>query len=585
MLDIVADIRFRYRWALLAIAILISGSGLLIQHLISVQQADTKVINIAGKQRMLSQKIALHGHALLVSNAEHQLQHLKMLKQALSQFLSGHEFITQKNEQGQYLLLDSELQEYYFAMPAGLDATTRDYLASANQLVAELQLPRAVNFVDVDMSEFEVEEVERLLRQLDGAVTLFEQQAVAKVNLVSKIEYGFWFLALTLLLVELKFIFAPMEQTIADSLSRYKEQKNRAEQISQGKDRFIARVSHEFRTPLQGLITAIDTLTLADEQQAVKTQAHYCVNRLVVMLDELRDFHQLSIGQWQLNPTKANLQHTLVSVIAPFEFACQEKILSFEVHLDPALDCSAEFDHPRLQQVMMALLTNALKYTNQGSIKISLSLSEQQLHIHVSDTGVGFQQVYPYIEQEKHLEDNHFQGLQTGLARVQYIVAAQNGIVKFSDVQPHGAAVNISLPIQIDPSELKPKTGKVIKHVLIVEDDKVNAMILEQLLKSLNITSQWAENGLVAIELVKHQAFDVIFMDLNMPVMDGFQAIDIIRRDLNISTPIVVVTANIANSTLTRIYQLGANSHFYKPISMQSIEDVLNTLPSDGVSN
>ena len=124
---------------------------------------------------------------------------------------------------------------------------------------------------------------------VDTAVSLFEQQAVKKVDWISSIELLCWFFTLALLFLELRFVFMPMEKRVLETLQKYQQQKEFAEQVSNNKEHFIARASHEFRTPLQGLITSIDELRIPSSQQDIQRQARYCSARLLAMLDELQD--------------------------------------------------------------------------------------------------------------------------------------------------------------------------------------------------------------------------------------------------------------------------------------------------------
>ena len=200
----------------------------------------------------------------------------------------------------------------------------------------------------------------------------------------------------------------------------------------------------------------------------------------------------------------------------------------------------------------------------------------------VADSGVGFAQCYPYLNHHSIEQGNDFQGLQTGLARVQHIVSAMQGGVEFKDVIPHGAQIKIRLPLS--KAALLTKQGNLPAqlHCLIVEDNLLNATILSRILTELNYTVEVAENGLIATQKIAESEFNVIFMDLNMPVMDGFQAIDIIRQELNSTVPIIVITANTAPSDLERTYELGSNVHVYKPFSVADIKKALMNVFNEG---
>ena len=568
MIHIIANIRSRYRWALLAIAILSTAAALLIQYMFFVQKDDAHVINVAGKQRMLSQKIAWHSNALISELDQDTQLHLDILRQASAEFALGHKFLVQQHLSGGYAYLNEELVSYYFSPPVNLAQSSRAYLDKAQLLLNNPQARTPEHLLRVTDSE-------ELLKNLDGAVTLFEQHAKQKVQLLAYLALGFWLCTLALLLIELKYIFRPMEQQITAAISKYQQQKAQAEQISHNKERFIARASHEFRTPLQGLVDSIEQLQLPAEQQQVQRQAKYCASRIVTMLDELHELQQFSVGQWQLKPVQHNLLTSLESVISPFKYACDTKQLQFAVNLSAELNQNIVIDHNRLQQVITELLSNAVKYTSKGLITISVNYRDGQLRIVVTDSGVGFAQNYPYLNLASQDSDNNFQGLQTGLVRAQYIISAMQGGIEFKDVPPHGAMVKIRIPLAELELATEPALLPSTLHCLVVEDNLLNATILSRILSNFNYTVETAENGLVATQKLTENNFDVIFMDLNMPVMDGFQAIDIIRQELNSTLPIIVVTANTVASEIERTYDLGANAHVYKPFAVSDIEKAL----------
>ncbi|WP_462179286.1 response regulator [Pseudoalteromonas gelatinilytica] len=576
MLQLVTDIRKRYRWGLLAIAILISVSAILIQSLLYIQKGDAKVINIAGKQRMLSQKIALYGNALIYHESDHfQQQHRRLLQQAVEQFIAGHQFLIQQDEQGHYIHLNEALEAHYFSPPTALDEHVKRYVSKAQQL-----LNNTDDFAYVDRSTFVSNQLEALLTKLDQAVKLLEQKSVQKVTFLAVLELLFWLLAMTLLAIELFFIFKPMEKLVTKNIAKYKEQKEFAERVNKNKERFIARTSHEFRTPLQGLTASIEALDINDSQQLTKQQALYCVNRLVAMLDELMDLQQLTSGNWQLSFTSSNLLSTLKRAILPFEYACNDKGITLSVNLSETLNKEVITDHARLTQIVAELVNNAVKFTpSQGRIALTASCQgEQHFVMEIQDNGKGFEKPPTDLLSYENDSEQHFQGLKTGLLRVMHIVKALKGEIQFLNAEPQGVKVLINLELESTPKSVMPAPLPKALHCLIVEDNPLNATILGRMVSHLNYSFDVAENGLIATDKASEKHYDLIFMDLNMPVMDGFKAIDIIRNEQGQQVPILVVTANTSNDDLQRVYELGANLHVYKPISLDSVQKALSIL-------
>ena len=576
MLQLVTDIRKRYRWGLLAIAILISVSAILIQSLLYIQKGDAKVINIAGKQRMLSQKIALYGNALIYHESDHfQQQHRRLLQQAVEQFIAGHQFLIQQDEQGHYIHLNEALEAHYFSPPTALDEHVKRYVSKAQQL-----LNNTDDFAYVDRSTFVSNQLEALLTKLDQAVKLLEQKSVQKVTFLAVLELLFWLLAMTLLAIELFFIFKPMEKLVTKNIAKYKEQKEFAERVNKNKERFIARTSHEFRTPLQGLTASIEALDISDSQQLTKQQALYCVNRLVAMLDELMDLQQLTSGEWQLSFTSSNLLSTLKQAISPYEYACNDKGITLSVNLAESLNKEVSTDHARLTQIVAEIINNAVKFTpSQGRIAVTAACQgEQHFVMEIQDNGKGFEKPPTDLLSYENDSEQHFQGLKTGLLRVMHIVKALKGEIQFLNAEPQGVKVLINLELESTPKSAMPAPLPKALHCLIVEDNPLNATILGRMVSHLNYSFDVAENGLIATDKASDKHYDLIFMDLNMPVMDGFKAIDIIRNEQGQQVPILVVTANTSNEDLQRVYELGANLHVYKPISLDSVQKALSIL-------
>lgn len=576
MLQLVTDIRKRYRWGLLAIAILISVSAILIQSLLYIQKGDAKVINIAGKQRMLSQKIALYGNALIYHESDHfQQQHRRLLQQAVEQFIAGHQFLIQQDEQGHYIHLNEALEAHYFSPPTALDEHVKRYVSKAQQL-----LNNTDDFAYVDRSTFVSNQLEALLTKLDQAVKLLEQKSVQKVTFLAVLELLFWLLAMTLLAIELFFIFKPMEKLVTKNIAKYKEQKEFAERVNKNKERFIARTSHEFRTPLQGLTASIEALDISDSQQLTKQQALYCVNRLVAMLDELMDLQQLTSGEWQLSFTSSNLLSTLKQAISPYEYACNDKGITLSLNLAESLNKEVSTDHARLTQIVAEIINNAVKFTpSQGRIAVTAACQgEQHFVMEIQDNGKGFEKPPTDLLSYENDSEQHFQGLKTGLLRVMHIVKALKGEIQFLNAEPQGVKVLINLELESTPKSVMPAPLPKALHCLIVEDNPLNATILGRMVSHLNYSFDVAENGLIATDKASEKHYDLIFMDLNMPVMDGFKAIDIIRNEQGQQVPILVVTANTSNDDLQRVYELGANLHVYKPITLDSVQKALSIL-------
>ena len=242
MLQLIANIRSQYRIALLLIAIVSSTSALLIQSMLSMQQEDAKVINIAGMQRMLSQRIAWHSASLIwlktanQQQAQATIETVKLtLKQDLARFDANHQQLIQRDSNAEYLYLTQELQTLYFEAPVKLNQQVEDFIV----LTTDLLTPNKLNKQQID--SLQIEPMTKLLKHLDHAVSLFESNAVHKIDFLAHFELFLWLLTLLILAFELKFIFIPLEKQVQAAITNYQQQKDRAELAVTVRERFIAR--------------------------------------------------------------------------------------------------------------------------------------------------------------------------------------------------------------------------------------------------------------------------------------------------------------------------------------------------------
>ena len=303
------------------------------------------------------------------------------------------------------------------------------------------------------------------------------------------------------------------------------------------------------------------------------------------MLDELQDLQALSLGRWALKPSNENLLQSFNKVLLGYEFGYNQKGIALVRALDSTLDQAIKLDHQRFQQVLAELVGNALKFTEEGSVTVKACVSNKQLTVTITDTGSGLTKPVSRSTFDSSNQNNHFQGLRTGLARVQYIVDAFDGNIVFENTSPNGVRVTLKMPVVIDESA--PSFSALLPinmHCLVVEDNPLNMHILTRILSQLNYSYECAKNGKVACEMATKNEYQVIFMDLNMPIMDGFEAIKKIRI-FDANTPIIVVTANTSTEDMKLVYEYGASGHIHKPICKQAIvEELVNVCISSGTN-
>ncbi|MBQ4850125.1 response regulator [Pseudoalteromonas sp. MMG012] len=563
MRNIIKSMRSRYFIAVLVMGVLVTLAAAAMQYLLQQKQEDAELINRAGMQRMLAQKIALHVNQIVFYKKEQKLTQTLFteLDKSVRVFSANHQMILGEKE-GKYVFLSETLMTLYFDAPANLNKRSLDFLAlyDSKTFSAEVAIKMA-------------NEAQVLLFYQQQAVQLFEQGANRKVALTRLFEFVFWVSAIVVLWLEVVFIFKPMEKKVRDTIDSLELQKQKTQHALTMKTHFLARASHELRTPLQAILGFLN-LYRQDGAQSQLTQVEVSAKQLVNQLNAIQEFSRWEQGDILVSVVPDDLTQTLMQAISPHEYEAQRKKIALETEFSFSTSLVIACDHEHLAWIIGQLVDNAIKFTEQGSVLIEVYLDETltYLQIAVKDTGCGFSGVSPL---SSNVAETHFQGLQLGLVRCKWLLDAMGGDIEFEKGLSSGTVVRVKTPIYLVQSQqeqhcqLRPLTG------LLVEDNPLNAKIIKKVLETFSITVKHVEHGLAAVDDLSTHHYDVIFMDLNMPVMDGFQAIEYIRQTLGLSEPIIVVTANSEPVELNRAKALGADVTILKPLRKESVRTAL----------
>ncbi|MCF2828854.1 MULTISPECIES: response regulator [unclassified Pseudoalteromonas] len=548
-MSLISKVKNRYIGALLAMAILLSMAMGVMQYLLYQQSLDAHVINIAGMQRMLSQRIALY-------SAQDNQRDSEALRQAIDKFESNHEFLTKTESSGEAIYLNEALTALYYQGPVQLDLQSTTFVTLSRSRLQQ-STPQLMEQIFTAS--------QHILPNLNDAVSLFEQHARSKTEMVRKIELLIWLLGLLLLFIEAKLVFRPMAREIAEALDKLEAARKLADDALHSKSRFLARVSHELRTPLQAIQGYLDEyLRSKDTQQLQHVKS--AANQLDVLLYSVQDFNNLSEQEVVIERHQVALREVIKSACIAFQLTAHKKSLAFNLALSNELDVTCYCDCKRVGWLISELVNNAIKFTERGSIQVFADLVIDEdtpyLEFVVEDTGPGFD--YQQLREAVHSE--HFQGTQLGLKRCQLLTSALGGRLDFSAREPIGTRAILRVPIEIDNQQVPAHTmEQVSARILLVEDNLLNARVIEKMLQPIAKLVTHVEHGEGALEVYEVGKFDIVLMDLNMPVMDGFEATERLRK-LDPAVPILVVTANTNAEDLDKVYALGATAHLYKPL-------------------
>ena len=358
------------------------------------------------------------------------------------------------------------------------------------------------------------------------------------------------------------------------------EAKDKAVAESRTKEKFIKSIAHEFRTPLNGIRGAIESIISSDmipqELGGWNEYLNTSLFRLEILIQNLLDYQALKDGNFTLQKSTFSLKKMLEDIIELNRANVKSKDISFIPLVD--YDKLPEFiytDISRLSLVINNILQNAIKFTDNGGVSISAEYGDTLLSITISDTGCGInkQKISKIFNSFKKGEDISFsqkyEGIGLGLAIVDAIVTQMNGNIEVQSKEGQGSTFIITIPI-VESINVDSINEKI--NILIVDDNTINLTITKFQLNRTNFNVTTATNGKEAVELCKKEIFDIIFMDIQMPVLDGIEATKLIKKQYP-NLPIIGLTANASKR---ECLEAGMADIIYKPNTKNMLCDAIS---------
>ncbi len=390
-----------------------------------------------------------------------------------------------------------------------------------------------------------------------------------------------------------------LARNLESTMGQLVELVTRAESATKAKSDFLARMSHEIRTPMNGIMGMTYLALRANPSEAQKTYLQRIDNAaksLLHIIDDILDFSKIEAQKMDINPVSFKLETMFSSINDLLLPKCAEKNISFTYAIEDAIPSIIKADSVRLTQICTNLCSNAVKFTSNGSVHLSASLREQhdnhmELLFSICDTGIGMSE-----EEQKHIFESFTQadgtttrkygGTGLGLSISKSLTELMGGSIHVQSQPGQGSTFSFTILAELgDEKEVEKKALPeshnmpfIPLNILLVEDNEINQAIALEILKDMGATVTLAQNGQEAVHTWEQGNFDIILMDIQMPIMDGLTAAKHIRASTiprSKTVPILAMTAHAMTGDKEKSLEHGMNDHITKPISIPELRDAL----------
>ncbi|MGD2132942.1 MAG: response regulator [Maricaulaceae bacterium] len=397
---------------------------------------------------------------------------------------------------------------------------------------------------------------------------------------------------------------------IGDVTARHEAQEElvqkrlEAERANAAKSTFLATMSHEIRTPLNGVLGMAQALAMRDlpsaELEMVATISD-SGRTLMAILNDVLDISKIEAGKMEISPVPGDLRHALKRLHKLFAPTADDKGVALDLAFDPAIPEALMFDPVRVRQCVSNLVSNALKFTDEGGVDVKVGYEEAPdgeeggglVTVAVADTGIGLSEeaqakLFNAFAQADSSTTRRFGGTGLGLAICRRLAEAMGGDVTVSSVEGEGSVFTFTFRAACVVREVEtPKESKMPSvneetdrervrgsRVLIVDDNLINRQVVRVFLEALDLVVADAVNGREALDALAREAFDLVLLDIHMPVMDGPETIAEIRASNEpwAKTPVIALTADAMVSDRTRYMSMGMDGYVSKPIDQEALE-------------
>lgn len=472
------------------------------------------------------------------------------------------------------------------------------YLLKHDQLQDEIYNEERLNEVKIGGMQIEHDEINRKIDQIEKEKQVQAEKLQANRLFVILLAIIFFILLLLLLsLIRNNKFKAKINEELKRTNNELLIAKEKAEEASQLKTQFISTISHELRTPLYGVVGITDIIL--DEHKELKNSPHlkslkFSAKYLLSLVNDILKVYKIEENQVVLEDMVFNIQDELTVIKDSLHFLAIKNNNQIFIEVDNSIPEVLVGDKIRLSQIFINLMSNSLKFTENGKVVVKANLIEKigtkcYLKFQVIDNGIGIakedqNKVFEKFVQVYRKEDD-YQGTGLGLTIVKKLVELFNGTIQLESDEGKGTTITFTLPLDSDVSKAKliidnldvDLSARKEYKILVVEDNKINQVVTKKLLENNHFKCNIVDDGYAALELIGKTHFDVILMDINMPIINGFETSKLIRQK-GIQTPIIAVTAFDKQDIEEKIIDAQIDEVIVKPFESHKLFETIKRL-------